>query len=123
MLKQMTLALTLVAAPLQAGEMMSAQELMQTIPGAILSGISNEDHTTRWVQTYGLGERSGTGEGTFGERIYTSAWTIRQDLWCESWSNRSECWRIERVNATTLQPYVGQQKLPNVWIIEEPAGG
>ena len=43
MLKQMTLALTLLAAPIQAGEMMSAQDLMQTIPGATLSGISNED--------------------------------------------------------------------------------
>lgn len=123
MLKQMTLALALVAAPVQAGEMMSAQDLMQTIPGATLSGISNEDYTTRWVQTYGPGKTSGTGEGTFGERVYTSSWSIRQDLWCESWSNRSECWRIERVNETTLQPYVGQQKLPNVWTIVEPAGG
>lgn len=123
MLRETTFAMMVCAAPGHAGEMMSAQDLMQTIPGATLSGISNEDYTTRWVQTYGPGETSGTGEGTFGERAYTSAWSIRQDLWCESWSNRSECWRIARVNETTLQPYIGQQKLPNVWIIVEPAGG
>lgn len=121
MLKATTIAMFVIGAPIHAGEMMDAAELMRTIPGATLAGISNEDHATRWVQTYDTGETQGLGEGTFGDRPYTSIWSIRRDLWCESWSNRSECWRIERVSETTLQPYVGQQKLPNVWTIITPS--
>lgn len=111
----------LIAGPMHAGEMLTAQQLQALMPGATLSGISNEDYETRWVQTYGPGEKSGTSTGVFGERNYTTSWSIRRDLWCEEWSNRSGCWRLERVDENTLQPYAGQEKLLNVWTIVEHA--
>ncbi|MDP5217850.1 hypothetical protein Q5Y75_11525 [Ruegeria sp. 2205SS24-7] len=46
-----TLALCF-ATPLIADGIMDAEEMLATLPGAVLSGISNEDGSTRWVQTY-----------------------------------------------------------------------
>ncbi|MBE1282703.1 MAG: hypothetical protein GJ676_05270 [Rhodobacteraceae bacterium] len=100
-----------------AQEFLSAEELLATIPGATLTGISNEDQKTRWVQHYQSGDRSGTAAGEFNGRSYTSQWSVRRGLWCEEWSNRSGCWRMERISETELQPWQGARKLPNTWSI------
>jgi hypothetical protein len=113
----------LLSLPARGGEMMDAADLLATIPGATLTGISNEDMTTRWVQTYGPGAQAGEATGDFGGRSYTSHWSVRRDLWCEEWSGRAGCWRLERVDAQTIQPYRGAEKLPNVWQITRPASG
>lgn len=112
-----SLALCLCA-PLSAGEMMDTLDLLATIPGATLSGISNEDGQTRWVQSY---DRDGGAVGTFGDRGYTSNWSVRRGLWCEDWGSGSGCWRLERLDADTIQPYHGDRKLENVWTIRRPA--
>lgn len=104
-----------------AGEMMDAEDLLATIPGATLTGISNEDFRTRWTQIYDSGGSSGGSMGTFGERPYTSQWTVRRDLWCEDWGSGGGCWRLELVDAETIQPYHGDRKLPNAWRIVRPA--
>ena len=101
--------------------MMSAEDLLAVIPGATLTGISNEDFQTRWTQTYDSGGPSGSSTGTFGERAYTSQWSVRRNLWCEDWGSGSGCWRLERVDAVTIQPYHGDRKLPNAWRIMQPA--
>lgn len=112
------------ALPVKAEETMSAAELLATIPGATLTGISNEDLETRWVQVYGTGTQNGSSEGTFGaDDKYVSQWSVRRDLWCEDWGHRAGCWKIERVDEDTLQPYYGTEKLPNVWKILRQADG
>ncbi|MEX0351500.1 MAG: hypothetical protein AB3N15_18910 [Paracoccaceae bacterium] len=103
-----------VATPSGADGVMDAEELLATIPGAVLSGISNEDGATRWVQTY---DRDGGAAGIFGQRTYRSNWTVRRDLWCEDWGTGSGCWRLERIDEDTIQPYHGDRKLENVWKI------
>ena len=111
-------AVSFGAPPLQAGETMNAAELLATIPGATLTGISNEDLETRWVQVYETGTQSGSSAGTFGaDDQYVSQWSVRRDLWCEDWGHRAGCWKIERIDEDTLQPYRGTEKLPNVWKI------
>ncbi|MCL6285358.1 hypothetical protein M3P21_17650 [Ruegeria sp. 2012CJ41-6] len=114
-----------LAAPAGADEIMSAEDLLATIPGAVLTGISNEDGATPWVQTYG---RDGQAKGVFGARDYSSSWAVRRDLWCEDWGSGSGCWRLERVDENTIQPYHGDRKLQNVWTIQrhsdtQPANG
>lgn len=116
---RVAILVSVAAAPVKAGEIMTAEELLETIPGATLSGISNEDHETRWVQVY---HADGSAEGQFGDRAYSARWSVRRNLWCEEWSNRSGCWRMERIDENTLQPHYGDQKLPNVWTIERQAG-
>lgn len=108
-----------------ATEFMTEKELLSTIPGATLTGISNEDFETIWIQTYEHGDRSGTSSGFFGGSPYSSDWRVGRGLWCETWvtvSGASDmgCWRIEMVNAETLQPWHGEIKLPNQWKIVQP---
>lgn len=105
------------AAPVAAQEFMTGEELLATIPGAVLTGISNEDGQTRWVQEYHPGGRSGRASGTYDKGAYTSKWSVRRDLWCEEWGSRSGCWRMERVGESHLQPWSGDRKLPNAWEI------
>ncbi|EBA15641.1 hypothetical protein RSK20926_15526 [Roseobacter sp. SK209-2-6] len=116
------LGLVLVGADqARAGAFMTAEEMLEVIPGASLTGISNEDFETRWVQRYERGERSGIAQGRFGERSYASRWSVRRDLWCEDWGSGSGCWRLKRIDGATLQPYRGSEKLPNAWMILHPA--
>ncbi len=107
----------LFALPAAAGEMMTDADLLSTIPGSTLTGVSNEDMETTWVQTYETGDRRGSSSGLFGTRPYSSDWRVGRGLWCETWDSGSGCWRIERLDRDTLQPWHGEQKLPNVWRI------
>lgn len=105
-----------------AAEFLTEKELLSTIPGATLTGISNDDLETTWVQTYEYGDRKGTSSGFFGGRPYISDWRVGRGLWCETWVSNSGggdtgCWRIEMIDQNTLQPWHGTRKLPNVWKI------
>lgn len=104
-----------------AAEMMSEAELLSTIPGASLTGVSNEDLETQWVQSYGAGDHFGSASGVFGTKPYSSEWRVGQGLWCETWDSGSGCWRIERLDRSILQPWHGDRKLPNVWTIVTPS--
>ena len=104
---------------------MTEEEMINTFPGATIGGISSQDNSTPWEQTYGQpkkGKKKGKGKGLWNNSDkYKFSWKIKKGKWCENWGSGSACWDVERINETTLQMYKKGKKLPNVWNIMKPA--
>ena len=97
-----------------AQEYMTEKELLSTLPGATIYGISEKDGKTRWVQTYGKGRKKGNISGVFGKDKYKAKWSISGNVWCEDWGCGNGCWQIVRIDAKTLQPHKGTYKSSHV---------
>ncbi len=97
---------------------MTEEELMSTFPGATISGISNTDGKTKWSLTIGqpkkAGKKKGKYTGVFGGDETKGKWYIKKGKWCDNWGSGKDCWDIERVDATTFQPYKKGEAL-NIW--------
>ena len=108
----------LVANSASTQEFMTQKELLATIPGGTLSGISNSDDKTRWVQNYGKGRKKGKIAGLFGKEQYKSKWFVKGNKWCEDWGTGNGCWDVERVGEKELRGYVDGKPLKNSWMIK-----
>ncbi len=85
--------------PVFAAEYMTVEEMLATIPGKTLTGISNEDGKTRWIQDYAepkKGKKKGKIVGYWGESKdkYKSRWYIKKGKWCENWGSGRGCWDL-----------------------------
>lgn len=83
---------------------MTQKELLETLPGATITGVSARNGTA-WIQVYSEGRRRGNIAGRFGEDEYSAKWYVRQNKWCEDWGSGKACWFVERLDAKTLQTY------------------
>lgn len=100
---------------------MSQSELLATIPGSQLSGISNNDGKTRWIQAYSQASRKNDGllNGLWGGKDkYTGQWFVKGDQWCEKGDWGQGCWSIERVGPKELRVYDDGKALKNTWKIK-----
>ena len=102
----------------QAQEFMTQAELLETIPGSQISGISYQDNKTPWVQAYSKANsrKKGLISGIWNKKEkYQSAWYVKGDQWCEKWSDGEGCWSIERVSAKKLRVYKDGKPMKNTW--------
>lgn len=105
--------------PASAQEFMSKKEMLATIPGATLYGVSNSDGKTKWAQAYSKGRKKGKISGVFGEDKYEATWQVKGDMWCEDWGSGKGCFKFVRVSDKNLQVYKeGTKKLKNHWKIK-----
>ena len=102
----------------QAQEFMTQKELLATIPGNQLSGTSNQDGKTPWVQAYSKASKGKKGllNGLWNNKDkYQSEWYVKGDQWCEKWDSGEGCWQVERVSAKKLRAYKNGKPLKNTW--------
>ncbi len=100
---------------------LTKEELLETFPGATISGISSKDGVSKWSQVYGedkKGKAKGKGKGKFNGSPYSYRWKVKKGKWCENWGDGNYCWDVERIDANTLQLYKKGKALKNVWNIE-----
>ena len=85
---------------------MSEDELLATIPGNMLYGLSERDGKTKWAQAYGK-QRRGKGKinGVFGSDKYTAEYFVQGGQWCENWGSGSGCWHVERIGDKEFRMY------------------
>lgn len=101
-----------------AQEFMTQEELLATIPGNQLSGISNNDGKTPWVQAYSKATRKKNGKlnGLWnGKDKYSGDWFVKDDQWCEKGDWGQKCWSIERIGSNEFRIYEGGQPMKNTW--------
>jgi len=102
-----------------AQEFMTQKELLTTIPGQTLYGLSNADNKTKWAQVYSKGRKKGRITGVFGDTQYKSKWFVKEDFWCENWDGGQGCWKFVQVGEKQLRAYKdGKRKLENSWRIK-----
>ncbi len=104
-----------LASTAQAQEFMTQKELLATIPGNTIYGISIQDDKTRWIQSYGKGRKKGKIAGVYGKEQYKAKWSVKGNLWCEDWGDGGACWNIERVGAKSLRMYNGGKPQKRLW--------
>ncbi len=104
-----------IAGAAQAQNFMTQKELLATIPGSTLYGISNNDGKTQWAQAYGKGRKKGKIAGNFGGDKYEAEWFVDGNQWCENWGSGSDCWQFVRTGNKELQPYKGGKPLKYPW--------
>ena len=106
---------------------MTEEEMLNTLPGAKLGGISSSDGKTPWEQTYGApenGKSGGKGKGLWDSNAaYSFTWKVKNGQWCEYWKNGKACWEAVLIDDTTIQMYKKGKKMSQVWKILEPAPG
>lgn len=113
------LAVVTGAEKVEAQEFMSQQELLATIPGATLYGVSSQDGKTKWAQAYGKGRKKGKIAGVFGKDKYQAKWWVKDDMWCEDWGSDKGCWKMVRDGDKQLQAYKeGTKKVKYPWNIK-----
>ena len=108
------------------GTYMTEEELLSTIPGSTVSGISNRDGKTPWTQDYGepkKGIMKGKIKGVFGGSSYSSTWKIKNGQWCEDWGSGKSCVNMVRVDETHIRIYERGKSLKNLWELELPESG
>ncbi|MEL6432198.1 MAG: hypothetical protein AAFQ28_00175 [Pseudomonadota bacterium] len=108
------------AVPAQAQQFMSEAELLATIPGSQISGISNQDGKTEWVQAYSKynGRTNGAISGLWdGKDKYKAKWFVRNGQWCEEWDSGKGCWQVERLSEKKLRIYLDGKPFKNTWSI------
>ena len=100
-----------------AQNFMSQEELLATIPGGQVSGISNSDGKTRWAQAYSkaTSKKKGVYNGLWGKDKYKGEWYVKGDQWCEKGDWGEKCWSIERVGAKELRIYDEGKPKKNTW--------
>ncbi|WP_143534490.1 hypothetical protein [Roseovarius albus] len=97
---------------------MTEKEMLATLPGSTVHGISNQDNKTGWVQAYSKGRKKGKIAGLFGSDEYESDWRVIDGQWCEDWGEGFHCWNFERVGANKLRVHQGGKPLKNLWTIK-----
>ena len=100
---------------------MTEAEMLETFPGATVSGISNSDGKTHWTQTYNQpkkGKKKGKITGKFGADSYKANWKIKKDKWCETWKGGRACWQMERVGEHEIRLYKKGKALDKLWTLE-----
>ena len=98
---------------------MSEKELLATIPGQTLDGLSNQDGKTKWAQTYSAanGRKKGIIAGNFGGEKYDAKWYVKKGQWCEDWGSGNDCWSMERVGAKNIRIYKDGKPKKNFWTV------
>ena len=102
-----------------ASEFMTVEEMLNTIPGKTLTGISNQDGETRWIQDYAEpkpGKKKGKIVGYWGEskEKYKSRWYIKKGKWCENWGSGKGCWDLV-MEGNKIIAYKKGKPLENHW--------
>lgn len=108
------------ASDAQAQDFMTEAELLATIPGSQLSGVSNRDNKSTWVQAYSQASSKNTGllNGLWNKKDkYQAKWSVQNGQWCEEWDGGSGCWHLEQIDAKTLRVYADGEPLKNPWKI------
>lgn len=101
-----------------AQQFMTQEELLATIPGNQLSGVSNNDGKTPWIQAYSkaTSKKNGKLNGLWnGKDKYTGDWFVEGDQWCEKGDWGQKCWSVERVGANELRVYDDGKPGANTW--------
>ncbi|WP_159089939.1 hypothetical protein [Ruegeria sp. Alg231-54] len=97
---------------------MTQEELLATILGGQLSGVSNNDGKTPWVQAYSkaTSKKNGKLNGLWdGKDKYTGDWFVKDDQWCEKGNWGQKCWSVERIGANEFRIYENGQPKKNTW--------
>ncbi len=97
---------------------MTQEELLATIPGGQLSGVSNNDGKTPWIQAYSkaTSKKNGKLNGLWdGKDKYTGDWFVKDDQWCEKGNWGQKCWSVERIGANEFRIYENGQPKKNTW--------
>lgn len=105
-----------LAAPAHAQQFMTEDELLATIPGSVIDGVSNDG--TRWAQAYSAdkgGKKNGTINVNFGGQKGKAKWRVQDGMWCEDWGSGKACWQVERVGKKGLRMYENGTPKKNVW--------
>ena len=111
--------LTLLSSQVSAQTFLTEKELLTTIPGATVYGVSNSDGKTKWIQNYSTGKRKGNIAGLWGGKDkYKAKWYVKNGQWCEKWNEGSACWHVERVKSKKLRMYNDGKPLKNLWRIK-----
>lgn len=110
----------LLATPhdVRAQQFMTKDELLAAIPGNQLSGISNQDGKTPWVQAYSKATKKNTGiyNGIWNRKDkYSGEWFVKGDQWCEKGDWGQQCWSLERVRAKEFRIYKDGKPLKKTW--------
>ena len=111
-------AMLLGPVPAHAQDFMTQSELLATLPGSQISGVSNRDGKTPWVQAYSKanGSKKGLANGIWNKKDkYQITWYVEGDQWCEKWDDGQGCWQIERVSAKKLRAHKDGKPLKNTW--------
>jgi len=104
--------------PAHAQDFMTQSELLATLPGSQISGVSNRDGKTPWVQAFSKdnGSKKGLVSGIWNKKDkYQNEWYVKGDQWCEKGDDFEGCWQIERVSAKKLRVYKNGKPLKNTW--------
>ena len=108
--------LGVLAIPANAQTFMTQTELLATIPGHTIHGVSRKGKA--FVQVYSKGGKRGTVAGKMGNSKYTEAWFVTGNFWCESWASGHVCWQVVRKDRTTLQMYRAGRPIAHLWKVE-----
>ncbi len=101
----------------QAQDFMTQKEILATIPGSTIYGISNQDNKTQWAQAYSKGRKKGKLAGNSGGNKYEGKWYVDGDMWCEETGDWVGCFQFVRLSEKELQPYKDGQPR-NKWTIQ-----
>jgi hypothetical protein len=105
-----------------AQTLMTNKELLVTIPGKTLNGLSNIDNKTQWTKTFSARKgRSKKGKilGYYSGKKHESNWKVKNDQWCEYWrSGKWKCFSLERVGAKEFRIYKDGKPLKNFWTLK-----
>ena len=97
---------------------MTQEELLATIPGGQLSGVSNNDGKTPWIQAYSkaTSKKNGKLNGLWdGKDKYKGDWFVKDDQWCEKGNWGQKCWSVERIGVNEFRIYENGQPKKNTW--------
>lgn len=103
----------------QALSFMTKEELLNTIPGSTISGIT--DNSASWTQTYDSlisDEEQGKLTGKLGGDNYTANWSVKEGKWCENWGSGKDCWNMVLVDDTHLRLFKNGKPRKNLWVIK-----
>ena len=105
----------------RAQTLMTNDELLATMPGQVLYGLSNRDNKTQWIKTFSARKgrrKKGKIAGNFGGKKYVSNWQIKAGQWCEFWdSGKGGCYSLERVDAKNFRIYIDGKPQKNFWTL------
>lgn len=102
-----------------AATFLTEKELLATIPGATIHGVSSKDNKTKWIQNYGKGKRKGKIAGLWaGKDQYKAEWYVKDGKWCEKWDGGEACWHVEQVKPNKLRAYDDGKPKKHLWIIK-----
>ncbi len=113
-------ALVLSSSAIVRGEsFMTPEELMSTLVGKSLSGITTKGIPfTQTILAGKPGKKKGRIEGMQEGHSYESTWKIKGNRWCEAWPGGSDCWRLVKIDDNTVQAYRKKKKLDHVWTLK-----